>query len=44
MRIAIDDLKLDHLYVVHPATATFPLTEKITAIGLFEAMERLSEE
>lgn len=42
MRIAIDDLNLDHLYVVHPTTSRYPLAEKITAIGLFEAMEQLT--
>ena len=34
MRIAEADLKLDHLYVVHPGKHTFPLTEKITASTL----------
>ncbi len=34
MRIACQDLKLDHLYVVYPGEATFPLSEKITARGL----------
>ncbi len=39
MHIAMNDLSLDHLYVVHPGSRPFPLTEKITAIGLPEAME-----
>jgi predicted AAA+ superfamily ATPase len=34
MRIACEDLKLDHLYVVYPGSATFSLSEKITARGL----------
>jgi hypothetical protein len=34
MRIACEDLKLDHLYVIYPGKATFPLSEKITARGL----------
>ncbi len=34
MRIACEDLKLDHLYVVYPGVATFSLSEKITARGL----------
>ncbi|MFV0340997.1 MAG: ATP-binding protein [Parachlamydiaceae bacterium] len=34
MRIACDDLKLDHLYVIYPGQKTFSLTEKITARGL----------
>ncbi len=43
MRIAFDDLKLNHLYVVHPGDTRFPLAANITAIGLFELMELLSE-
>jgi predicted AAA+ superfamily ATPase len=34
MRIALEDLRLDHLYIVYPGSKTFPLTEKITARGL----------
>ncbi len=34
MRIALADLKLDHLTVVYPGKETFPLTENITAQGL----------
>ena len=34
MRIALEDLKLDHLVVVYPGTETFPLTENITLYGL----------
>jgi uncharacterized protein len=34
MRTAIDDLKLDHLWVVHAGTHTFPLDERITAWSL----------
>lgn len=34
MRIALQDLMLDHLYVVHPGVHTFPLDEMITAIPL----------
>lgn len=34
MRIALVDLKLDHLIVVYPGNETFPLTENITAQGL----------
>ena len=32
MRIALEDLALDHLYVVHPGEHEFPLDESITAI------------
>jgi uncharacterized protein len=34
MMSALNDLKLDHLYVIHPHKQTFPLAEKITAQGL----------
>jgi predicted AAA+ superfamily ATPase len=34
MRIAIEDLGLDHLYVIYPGDKEFPLDEKITAKGL----------
>ncbi len=34
MRIALEDLKLDHLYVIYPGGQTFPLSERITARGL----------
>jgi len=34
MRIACEDLKLDHLYVIYPGSMTFSLSEKITARGL----------
>ena len=32
MRIAIQDLHLDHLYVIHPGDLRFALDEKITAL------------
>jgi len=34
MHIALNDLHLDHLYVVHPGREQYPLSEKISAIGL----------
>lgn len=34
MYSAIEDLKLDHLYVVYPGNQSFPLAESITAISL----------
>ncbi len=40
MRVAMQDLQLDHLYVVHPGEGTFPLAENITASGL-DAMRPL---
>lgn len=37
MRIALDDLRLDHLYVVHAGPATFPLAPRVTAVALPQA-------
>jgi len=34
MRVAVEDLKLDHLWVVHPGAHTFALDEGITAWAL----------
>jgi len=34
MRIAMADLKLDRLTVVHPGSGQFPLDKKIDAMGL----------
>jgi predicted AAA+ superfamily ATPase len=34
MHIAIEDLKLDHLYVIYPGHQQFPLTDSITACGI----------
>lgn len=34
MLVAIEDLKLDHLYVIFPGTRSFPLDSNITACGL----------
>lgn len=34
MQIAINDLKLNHLYVIFPGNISFPLSEHITAQGL----------
>jgi predicted AAA+ superfamily ATPase len=36
MMVALEDLKLDHLYVVHPQPGSFPLAEKISALGIEE--------
>lgn len=38
MRIALENLKLDHLYVVYPGKDQFPLSEQITAIPLDEVV------
>lgn len=41
MRIAQQDLGLDHLYVVHPGVHEFPLDESITAVPLPRIIEIL---
>ncbi|MCF6277239.1 MAG: ATP-binding protein [Anaerolineales bacterium] len=41
MHIAIADLQLDHLYVVHPGAHSFPLTENITATPLAALLDHL---
>jgi hypothetical protein len=41
MNIAIEDLKLDHLYVIFPGTFSFEMKEKITACGL-DALKTIS--
>lgn len=38
MRIACQDLKLDHLYVVYPGKKSFPMNEQITGCG-FESLQ-----
>lgn len=34
MRVALQDLDLEHLYVVYPGARTFPLDERITALAV----------
>ena len=34
MKIAVEDLQLDHLYVIYPGEETIPLGDKVTAMGL----------
>lgn len=34
MLVALEDLHLDHLYVVYPHETSFPLADKITVVGL----------
>ncbi len=41
MRIAMADLGLDHLYVVHPGKQTFPLDQGLTAITLPDLLQTL---
>ena len=40
MHIALQDLKLDHLYVIYPGSFTFPLHEQMTACG-FDALHEI---
>jgi len=42
MRIAFEDLKLDHLYVIFPGKESFPLDTHITARGLYERNSTIS--
>lgn len=39
MRVALEDLHLNHLYVVHPGKHTFPLDVDITALPLTALLE-----
>ena len=39
MHIALDDLGLDHLWVVYPGTLRFSLTDRMTALPLAEVKE-----
>jgi predicted AAA+ superfamily ATPase len=41
MKIALEDLKLEHLFVVFPGTRVFSLADRITAIGLGAVDRRL---
>ena len=34
MRVALEDLELTHLYVVHPGTRSHPLAERVSALAL----------
>jgi predicted AAA+ superfamily ATPase len=36
MHIALEDLQLEHLWIVYPGTRRYPITEKITALPLRE--------
>jgi predicted AAA+ superfamily ATPase len=44
MRIALQDLALDHLFIVHPGEHAFPLDEAITAITLPRLIDVLRSE
>ena len=36
MRVALENLQLDHLWVVYPGTRQYPVDEKITVLPLCE--------
>ncbi len=36
MHVALDDLQLEHLWVVYPGTLRYALSDKITALPLRE--------
>ena len=36
MHVALEDLKLEHLWVVYPGTLRYPMAGKITALPLRE--------
>ncbi len=40
MHIALQDLHLDHLYIIFPGSMKFPISQQITALG-FKALEQL---
>jgi predicted AAA+ superfamily ATPase len=42
MRIALADLALDRLFVVHPGQVSFPMAEKVEAVGINELPAWLS--
>lgn len=42
MHIALQNLKLNHLYVIYPDTMIFPMHEKITAYNL-KSVEKLND-
>ena len=44
MHIAIDDLGLEHLWIVYPGGVRYPITERITALPLVEVNEALLEQ
>ena len=44
MHVAMTDLKLDELWVVYPGEFAFPLGDRIEALPLKDAMQRLGSE
>lgn len=41
MKLAMDVLKLDELFVVHPGNAAFPLENGVRALGLLDAIAKM---
>lgn len=44
MHIAVDNLKIERLYVVHPGKERYPLTDNIEVISLEDLLETLQAE
>ncbi len=44
MHIAVDNLKIERLYVVHPGKERYPLTDNIEVISLEDLLETLGVE
>lgn len=43
MRVAMEDLSLDHLYVVYPGRDRFVLADRVTAMGVLEMKKTLEQ-
>jgi predicted AAA+ superfamily ATPase len=41
MRSVLEDLRLDHLYIVHPGSRSYPLDRRVTALALTHARVEL---
>jgi predicted AAA+ superfamily ATPase len=44
MHASLEDLQLDHLYVIYPGSVNYPLTEKISVFGLKNYLELATDE
>jgi hypothetical protein len=42
MHIAMEDLNLNHLYIVHPGKNSFPIQKNITALVLKDLADQLN--
>jgi hypothetical protein len=43
MHIAMETLRLDHLWVVHPGSTDYSLTEKIDVVGIENLYHMIEE-